>query len=91
MPHKNLKRKTSTYHALCVLVAPSHHILSLKEKHVSTREERDALRTRLEELSEQNQQDLAEALERLSLEMEEKGRDDMERLKLEGRSAFLID
>ena len=55
---------------------------------MATREERDELRSRLEQISDQNQRDLADALERLSLEMEEKGKDDVERVKLESKSYF---
>ena len=47
------------------------------------KEERDQLRARLDDISQQNQQDLADALEQLSLEMEEKAKLEQERIKLD--------
>ena len=66
------------------ILAPWVHILELREKAVKLKEERDQLRSRLDDVTEQNQRDLAEALEQLSIEMEEKGKMEQERVKLEG-------
>ena len=63
--------------------APWVHILELREKAVQLKEERDQLRARLDDISQQNQQDLADALEQLSLEMDEKAKLEQERIKLD--------
>ena len=59
-------------------------MLSLREKAIQLKTERDDLRKQLDDVIERKQKETAEALEQLSLEMEEREKAVVERVKLEG-------
>ena len=64
-------------------VAPSTHMASLREKAMEVKQERDDLRKQLDDVIERKQKETAESLEQLSLEMEEREKAVVERVKSE--------
>ena len=65
-------------------------MLSLREKAIQLKTERDDLRKQLDDVIERKQKETAEALEQLSLEMEEREKAVVERVKLEGKMTIAV-
>ena len=63
---------------------------SLREKAMEVKQERDDLRKQLDDVIERKQKETAESLEQLSLEMEEREKAVVERVKLEGKMTIAV-